>query len=162
MAALKSRPASAMNDLVALAVIAVIAFGLGIARWRFRARLPLAAVAVVDWAMSIIAALGLTIVVVTALELFLPSLPRFSLVAMYAVLYILVAEAIRSVQRQTSALVPGRDDEPDLEFPGLLPIAGPIGHTGHSTEPHLHFHLQDSADLFRGMGLPVRFLASAR
>jgi len=28
---------------------------------------------------------------------------------------------------------------------------------GHSTEPRLHFHLQDSADLFRGMGLPVPF-----
>jgi hypothetical protein len=25
---------------------------------------------------------------------------------------------------------------------------GRCGHTGHSTEPHLHFHLQDSADLF--------------
>jgi murein DD-endopeptidase MepM/ murein hydrolase activator NlpD len=34
---------------------------------------------------------------------------------------------------------------------------GRCGHTGHSSEPHLHFHLQDSADLFRGMGLPVRF-----
>lgn len=34
---------------------------------------------------------------------------------------------------------------------------GRCGHTGHSTEPHLHFHLQDSADLFNGMGLPVRF-----
>lgn len=31
------------------------------------------------------------------------------------------------------------------------------GHSGHSTEPHLHFHLQDSADLFEGMGLPIRF-----
>lgn len=34
---------------------------------------------------------------------------------------------------------------------------GRCGHTGHSTEPHLHFHLQDSADPFWGMGLPVRF-----
>ena len=116
-----------MNDLVALAVIAV---GLGIARWRFHARLPLAAVAVVDWAMSIIVAFGLTVVVVTVLELFLPSLPRFSIVPIYAVMYILVSAAIRSVQRQTSVLVPGRDDEPDLEFPGLLPTAGPIRRFG--------------------------------
>lgn len=36
-------------------------------------------------------------------------------------------------------------------------VLGRCGHTGHSTEPHLHFHLQDSADLFGGMGLPVRF-----
>lgn len=34
---------------------------------------------------------------------------------------------------------------------------GRCGHSGHSTEPHLHFHLQDSPDLFRGMGLPVEF-----
>lgn len=31
------------------------------------------------------------------------------------------------------------------------------GHTGHSTEPHLHFHIQDSADPYHGMGLPVAF-----
>lgn len=36
-------------------------------------------------------------------------------------------------------------------------VIGRCGHTGHSTEPHLHFHLQDSASLFHGMGLPVRF-----
>lgn len=34
---------------------------------------------------------------------------------------------------------------------------GRCGHTGHSTEPHLHLHLQDSADPFWGMGLPMRF-----
>ena len=34
---------------------------------------------------------------------------------------------------------------------------GRCGHTGHSSEPHLHFHLQDSPDLFNGIGLPVRF-----
>lgn len=36
-------------------------------------------------------------------------------------------------------------------------VLGRCGHTGHSTEPHLHFHLQDAADLWGGMGLPVRF-----
>ena len=36
-------------------------------------------------------------------------------------------------------------------------VIGLCGHTGHSTEPHLHFHLQDSADLFGGRGLPIRF-----
>jgi murein DD-endopeptidase MepM/ murein hydrolase activator NlpD len=34
---------------------------------------------------------------------------------------------------------------------------GRCGHSGHSSEPHLHFHLQDSADLFKGMGLPITF-----
>lgn len=36
---------------------------------------------------------------------------------------------------------------------------GQCGHSGHSSEPHLHFHLQDSAELFEGMGLPVRFVS---
>jgi murein DD-endopeptidase MepM/ murein hydrolase activator NlpD len=34
---------------------------------------------------------------------------------------------------------------------------GRCGHTGHSSEPHLHFHVQDSADLFGGMGRLIRF-----
>lgn len=34
---------------------------------------------------------------------------------------------------------------------------GLCGHSGHSTEPHLHFHLQDSPDLFKAMGLPIYF-----
>ncbi len=34
---------------------------------------------------------------------------------------------------------------------------GYCGHTGHSSEPHLHFHVQDSPDIFKGMGRPVRF-----
>lgn len=36
-------------------------------------------------------------------------------------------------------------------------VIGRCGHSGHSTEPHLHFHLQDSGGLWEGMGLPVRF-----
>ena len=36
-------------------------------------------------------------------------------------------------------------------------VIGRCGHSGHSTEPHLHFHLQDSGELWEGMGLPVRF-----
>lgn len=115
-----------MNDLVVLAVIAV---GLGIARWWFHARLPAAAVAVVDWAMLMMAALGLTFVLFTALELFLPWLPRVSLVPIYAVMYVLVSAAIRSVQRQTSASVPGFDNEPDLDR-SQWPISGPIGRLG--------------------------------
>ncbi|WP_204357351.1 M23 family metallopeptidase [Halogeometricum borinquense] len=34
---------------------------------------------------------------------------------------------------------------------------GLCGHSGNSTEPHLHFHVQDSLSFYRGMGLPVRF-----
>ena len=34
---------------------------------------------------------------------------------------------------------------------------GRCGHSGHSTEPHLHFHIQDHPDFFLGMGLPVKF-----
>ena len=36
-------------------------------------------------------------------------------------------------------------------------VIGLCGHTGHSSEPHLHFHLQDKADLFTAIGLPIRF-----
>ena len=36
-------------------------------------------------------------------------------------------------------------------------VIGRCGHSGHSTEPHLHFHLQDAGELWEGMGLPVRF-----
>lgn len=31
------------------------------------------------------------------------------------------------------------------------------GHTGHSKEPHLHVHLQDSSDPYHGVGLPAAF-----
>lgn len=34
---------------------------------------------------------------------------------------------------------------------------GRCGNSGRSSEPHLHFHLQDSARPFAGRGLPVRF-----
>lgn len=36
---------------------------------------------------------------------------------------------------------------------------GRCGNSGHSTEPHLHFHLQDRADFFTSVGLPVSFSA---
>lgn len=36
-------------------------------------------------------------------------------------------------------------------------VIGRCGHTGHSSEPHLHFHVQDSDELFEGMGRPIRF-----
>ncbi|MEJ2534211.1 MAG: M23 family metallopeptidase [Gammaproteobacteria bacterium] len=36
---------------------------------------------------------------------------------------------------------------------------GRCGHSGFSSEPHLHFHLQDRPDFYTAMGLPVRFEA---
>ncbi len=36
-------------------------------------------------------------------------------------------------------------------------VLGACGHSGHSSEPHLHFHLQDGPDFFTAMGLPIRF-----
>lgn len=34
---------------------------------------------------------------------------------------------------------------------------GRCGHSGNSTEPHLHFHVQDRPNFYFGMGLPIRF-----
>ncbi|MFH5798481.1 M23 family metallopeptidase [Haladaptatus sp. CMAA 1911] len=34
---------------------------------------------------------------------------------------------------------------------------GRCGHSGNSTEPHLHFHVQDRPNFYLGMGLPIRF-----
>ena len=34
---------------------------------------------------------------------------------------------------------------------------GRCGNSGHSTEPHLHFHVQDRADFFEASGVPVAF-----
>lgn len=36
-------------------------------------------------------------------------------------------------------------------------IIGQCGHSGYSSEPHLHFHLQDRPDFFQAKGLPIRF-----
>lgn len=46
--------------------------------------------------------------------------------------------------------------EPGDEVKRGQPI-GRCGHTGHSSEPHLHFHVQDSPRIHDGAGLPVRF-----
>ena len=36
-------------------------------------------------------------------------------------------------------------------------VIGRCGHSGHSSEPHLHFHLQDGANFYLAAGLPIRF-----
>jgi len=43
------------------------------------------------------------------------------------------------------------------EFVEQGQVIGKCGHSGHSSEPHLHFHIQDSSDFFKGMGVPVKF-----
>ncbi len=34
---------------------------------------------------------------------------------------------------------------------------GECGHSGHSSEPHLHFQLQDRADFYTAISLPIKF-----
>lgn len=34
---------------------------------------------------------------------------------------------------------------------------GRCGHSGHSSEPHLHFHVQDVEDFYSAAGLPIHF-----
>lgn len=34
---------------------------------------------------------------------------------------------------------------------------GDCGHSGHSSEPHLHFQLQDRADFYTAISLPIKF-----
>ncbi len=36
-------------------------------------------------------------------------------------------------------------------------VIGKCGNSGHSTEPHLHFHVQDHPNFYLGIGLPVKF-----
>jgi hypothetical protein len=36
-------------------------------------------------------------------------------------------------------------------------VIGLCGFSGNGTEPHLHFHLQDKPNFYRGMGLPIKF-----
>lgn len=36
-------------------------------------------------------------------------------------------------------------------------VIGLCGNSGHSTEPHLHFHVQDRANFFFAIGLPIKF-----
>lgn len=36
-------------------------------------------------------------------------------------------------------------------------LLGLCGFSGNSTEPHLHFHLQDDESFYLGMGLPIKF-----
>ena len=120
-----------MGFLVALGVIVVV---LGVARWRFNTRLPVAAVAAIDcvlyWAMLIMTALGLTgIILFTALKLFDYQLPQSMVVPIYLVSGVLVWTVIRSVQRRTRTPVSEHNDEPDVDR-SHWPISGPIGRFG--------------------------------
>ena len=36
-------------------------------------------------------------------------------------------------------------------------VIGLVGNSGHSTEPHIHFHLQDRPSFWTGIGLPIKF-----
>ena len=37
-------------------------------------------------------------------------------------------------------------------------VIGVCGNSGHSTEPHIHFHLQDHPNFYLAVGLPIQFI----
>lgn len=37
-------------------------------------------------------------------------------------------------------------------------VVGKCGNSGHSTEPHLHFHIQNHPNFYIGVGLPIKFI----
>ena len=39
-------------------------------------------------------------------------------------------------------------------------VLGKVGNSGHSSGPHLHYHLMDGPELFRSNGLPSRFIGT--
>ena len=41
-------------------------------------------------------------------------------------------------------------------------LLGLCGNSGHATEPHIHFHLQDHRNFWLGTGLPIRFSKVSR
>lgn len=69
------------------------------------------------------------------------------------------AEGVYSVsahlQRGSIAVVPGEQVQRGR-------LIGRCGNSGHSTEPHLHFQVQDDPNFFLAVGRPIRFAAFAR
>ena len=53
--------------------------------------------------------------------------------------------------------IPGSFKVKEGEFVTRGQVIGKCGNSGHSTEPHLHFHIQDSPNFYRGRGIPVKF-----
>ena len=54
-------------------------------------------------------------------------------------------------------LIPGSIEAKEGERVERGKRIGRCGNSGHSTEPHPHFHVQDRADFFEAAGLPVAF-----
>ncbi len=53
--------------------------------------------------------------------------------------------------------IPGSFEVKEGDFVKRGQVIGKCGNSGHSTEPHLHFHIQDSSNFYRGRGIPVKF-----
>lgn len=110
--------------------LGLIFVALVIARWRFHERLPAAAVGVIDFAMLIAAALGLTATFLfTSLQLFDYRPPESAIVPIYLGMCFLVWSAMRSVGGRAPAPVPEIDDEPEVDRSDW-PTSGPIGRLG--------------------------------
>ncbi|KAB3525741.1 M23 family metallopeptidase [Alkaliphilus serpentinus] len=53
--------------------------------------------------------------------------------------------------------IPGTFEVNKGDFVKRGQVIGKCGNSGHSTEPHLHFHFQDHPNFYQGKGLPIKF-----
>jgi hypothetical protein len=67
-----------------------------------------------------------------------------------------------SIPAKVQAIEPLRPSGLPDQVPGQMDPAHATGNSGITTEPHLHYHLQNGPQPFLADGLPIQFSARAR